>query len=89
MKHNSTTTHLDLSEKELNTGDCAVEFAKNGLGTGDCTALTKAIKASLTITHLNLSQNGLALDDKTDLLIFTKGANTWCPESLFLYFVRL
>ena len=44
-----------------------LDLSRNGLGTGDCTALAEAIKHNSTITHLDLTYNQLGTGDCTAL----------------------
>ncbi|KAM7425299.1 hypothetical protein ABFA07_023255 [Porites harrisoni] len=44
-----------------------LDLVRNGLGTGDCTALAEAIKHNSTITQLDLAGNGLGTGDCTVL----------------------
>ena len=81
IKHNSTITVLQISCKELVTGDCnalagairlnstitLLDLSDNQLGTGDCTALAEAVKHNSTITQLNMSDNCLGTGDFTAL----------------------
>ena len=51
-------SHLQITQLNL---------SGKGLGTGDCTALAKAIKHNSTITHLDLSGNDIGTGDCTAL----------------------
>ena len=60
-------SHLQITQLNL---------SGKGLGTGDCTALAKAIKHNSTITHLDLSGNDIGTGDCTALAEAIKHSST-------------